>query len=57
MPTANLALEGKHNIKNAMAASTVAQLLNIRKHTIRESLEKGTDMSSKVIQQIGARLK
>ncbi|PTM09565.1 MAG: UDP-N-acetylmuramoyl-L-alanine--D-glutamate ligase [Bacteroidetes bacterium] len=39
MPTANLALEGKHNIKNAMAASTVAQLLKIRKHTIRESLE------------------
>jgi UDP-N-acetylmuramoylalanine--D-glutamate ligase len=39
MPTTNLALEGKHNIKNAMAASTVAQLLNIRKHTIRESLE------------------
>ena len=39
MPTANLAFEGKHNIKNAMAASTVAQLLKIRKHTIRESLE------------------
>ena len=39
MPTANLALEGKHNIKNAMAASTVAQLLRIRKNTIRESLE------------------
>ena len=39
MPTTNLALEGKHNIKNAMAASTAAQLLNIRKHTIRESLE------------------
>ena len=39
MPTANLALEGKHNIKNAMAASTVALLLKIRKHTIRESLE------------------
>jgi UDP-N-acetylmuramoylalanine--D-glutamate ligase len=39
MPTANLTLEGKHNIKNAMAASTVAQLLKIRKHTIRESLE------------------
>lgn len=34
-----LALEGKHNIKNAMAASTVAQLLKIRKQTIRESLE------------------
>ena len=39
MPTANLALEGKHNIKNAMAASTVAHLLRIRKQTIRESLE------------------
>ncbi|MBE9489064.1 MAG: UDP-N-acetylmuramoyl-L-alanine--D-glutamate ligase [Bacteroidetes bacterium] len=39
MPTANLTLEGKHNIKNAMAASTVAHLLKIRKHTIRESLE------------------
>ncbi|MBT8272939.1 MAG: UDP-N-acetylmuramoyl-L-alanine--D-glutamate ligase [Bacteroidia bacterium] len=39
MPTTNLALEGKHNIKNAMAASAVAQLLNIRKETIRECLE------------------
>ncbi|MEM6515270.1 MAG: UDP-N-acetylmuramoyl-L-alanine--D-glutamate ligase [Bacteroidota bacterium] len=39
MPTRNLALEGKHNIKNAMAASMVADLLKIRKQTIRESLE------------------
>ncbi|GAL91131.1 UDP-N-acetylmuramoyl-L-alanine--D-glutamate ligase [Jejuia pallidilutea] len=39
MPTKNLALEGKHNIKNAMAATTVAHLLKIRKQTIRESLE------------------
>jgi UDP-N-acetylmuramoylalanine--D-glutamate ligase len=39
MPTSNLALEGKHNIKNAMAAATVAHLLKIRKDTIRESLE------------------
>ncbi|WP_290696151.1 UDP-N-acetylmuramoyl-L-alanine--D-glutamate ligase [Lacinutrix sp.] len=39
MPTKNLALEGKHNIKNAMAAATVANLLKIRKQTIRESLE------------------
>jgi UDP-N-acetylmuramoylalanine--D-glutamate ligase len=39
MPTTNLALEGKHNIKNAMAAATVAHLLKIRKDTIRESLE------------------
>ncbi len=39
MPITNLALEGKHNIKNAMAAATVAHLLKIRKDTIRESLE------------------
>ena len=39
MPISNLTLEGKHNIKNAMAASIVAHLLKIRKHTIRESLE------------------
>lgn len=39
MPTGNIALEGKHNIKNAMAAATVAHLLKIRKQTIRESLE------------------
>lgn len=39
MPTSSLVLDGKHNIKNAMAASTVAHLLKIRKQTIRESLE------------------
>ncbi|WP_055442554.1 UDP-N-acetylmuramoyl-L-alanine--D-glutamate ligase [Lacinutrix himadriensis] len=39
MPTSKIALEGKHNVKNAMAASTVAHLLKIRKQTIRESLE------------------
>ncbi|WP_100614209.1 UDP-N-acetylmuramoyl-L-alanine--D-glutamate ligase [Confluentibacter citreus] len=39
MSTTNLALEGKHNIKNAMAASTAAHLLKIRKQTIRECLE------------------
>lgn len=39
MPRNSLALEGKHNVKNAMAAATVAHLLRIRKQTIRESLE------------------
>ncbi len=39
MPAKTLTLEGKHNVKNAMAASTVAHLLKIRKQTIRESLE------------------
>lgn len=38
MDTKELALEGKHNIKNAMAAASVAQLMKIRKQTIRESL-------------------
>ncbi|WP_034889442.1 UDP-N-acetylmuramoyl-L-alanine--D-glutamate ligase [Gillisia sp. Hel_I_29] len=39
MPTKSLSLEGKHNTKNAMAASTVSQLLRIRKETIRASME------------------
>jgi UDP-N-acetylmuramoylalanine--D-glutamate ligase len=38
MPINELALEGKHNIKNAMGGTSVAQLLNIRKKTIRESM-------------------
>ncbi|WP_241448725.1 UDP-N-acetylmuramoyl-L-alanine--D-glutamate ligase [Aquimarina pacifica] len=39
MSADNLALKGNHNVKNAMAASTVSHLLKIRKATIRESLE------------------
>jgi UDP-N-acetylmuramoylalanine--D-glutamate ligase len=38
MPINELSLEGKHNVKNAMAATSVAQLMRIRKETIRESL-------------------
>ena len=38
MKTAEVSLEGKHNMKNAMAATSVAQLMKIRKETIRESL-------------------
>ena len=38
METEYIALEGKHNTKNAMAATSVAQLMKIRKETIRESL-------------------
>lgn len=34
-----LALEGKHNLKNTMAAATAAKLVGIRKETIRESIE------------------
>lgn len=39
MPIATLSLQGTHNVKNAMAASAVAQLLKIRKDTIRECME------------------
>ena len=39
MPITNLQLTGNHNLKNAMAAATVATLLKIRKDTIRESME------------------
>lgn len=38
METETMALEGKHNMKNAMAATFVAKLMNIRNKTIRESL-------------------
>ncbi|AWG20216.1 UDP-N-acetylmuramoyl-L-alanine--D-glutamate ligase [Flavobacterium faecale] len=38
METREIALEGKHNTKNAMASSSAANILNIRKSTIRESM-------------------
>jgi UDP-N-acetylmuramoylalanine--D-glutamate ligase len=34
-----LALEGKHNLKNTMAAITVAKLVGIRKDVIRDSIQ------------------
>lgn len=40
MSVSNLAVKGEHNTKNAMAASTAARLLQIRKQTIRESMER-----------------
>ena len=39
MTTDALALEGKHNVKNTMAATTAAKLVRIRKETIRRSIE------------------
>src|SRR5690606_24844306 len=33
-----LSLEGNHNLKNAMAATAIAQILRIQKTSIRESL-------------------
>ncbi|MHC5353437.1 UDP-N-acetylmuramoyl-L-alanine--D-glutamate ligase [Myroides sp. LJL115] len=38
MPIKELGVEGPHNVKNAMAATTIAQLKRIRKERIRESL-------------------
>lgn len=38
MTTDALALEGKHNVKNTMAAMTAAKLVGIRKASIRESI-------------------
>lgn len=39
MPLSSLSLKGKHNTKNAMAATLAAQLLKVRKDFIKESLE------------------
>lgn len=38
VPVGDIAIEGKHNVKNAMAATLVAQMMRVRKQTIRESL-------------------
>ncbi|PCI06182.1 MAG: UDP-N-acetylmuramoyl-L-alanine--D-glutamate ligase [Flavobacteriaceae bacterium] len=39
MDIKTLALQGKHNTKNAMAAAMTAKLMKVRKQSIRESLE------------------
>ncbi|WP_299669447.1 UDP-N-acetylmuramoyl-L-alanine--D-glutamate ligase [uncultured Polaribacter sp.] len=38
MPISTLTVKGKHNVKNAMAATMAAQLLRVRKELIKESL-------------------
>lgn len=38
MPLSTLTVKGKHNVKNAMAATMAAQLLKVRKESIKESL-------------------
>lgn len=39
MSIADLAIQGKHNVKNTMASSMAARLLKVRKETIRQSME------------------
>lgn len=38
VPTSSLGLRGKHNVSNSMAAATAANILKIRKETIKRSL-------------------
>src|SRR5690606_12531422 len=38
LPVSQFALKGKHNISNSMAAATAANILKIRKETIKRSL-------------------
>src|SRR6185369_1522089 len=39
MTIEQLALQGKHNVYNSMAASLAARIVDVRKETIRESLQ------------------
>ena len=39
MPTSELALQGMHNTYNSMAAGLAASIVNVRKESIRESLQ------------------
>ncbi|MEY2938527.1 MAG: UDP-N-acetylmuramoyl-L-alanine--D-glutamate ligase [Bacteroidota bacterium] len=39
MKIASLALKGKHNVNNSMAAGVAARILDLRKEIVRESLE------------------
>ena len=54
MPIDNFTIKGNHNLKNAMAAATVANLLKIRKETIRKSLEhfQGIEQFYKVLKPL-----
>lgn len=55
MSVSDLAVKGDHNTRNAMAASTVARLLKIRKQTIRESMEsfRGVEHRLEQLEKIG----
>jgi UDP-N-acetylmuramoylalanine--D-glutamate ligase len=55
MSVSDLAVKGDHNKRNAMAASTAARLLKIRKQTIRESMEsfRGVEHRLEQLEKIG----
>lgn len=54
MPIEELRIKGKHNLKNAMGAVAVSQLINIRKKTIRDSFQnfQGVDHRLEEVQTI-----
>jgi len=54
MSTSNLTLQGKHNVKNAMASAMAAQLLKVRKQTIKESLSnfEGAEHRLETVQKV-----
>lgn len=54
MSTTNLTLKGKHNIKNAMASAMAAQLLKVRKQTIKESMSnfEGAEHRLETVQKV-----
>lgn len=55
MSVSDLAVKGDHNTRNAMAASTAARLLKIRKQTIRESMKsfRGVEHRLEQLEKIG----
>lgn len=48
LPVEDLGISGKHNVKNAMAASLVAQIKNVRNDTLRNSMKKFEGVSHRL---------
>jgi len=55
MSISKLTLQGKHNIKNTMAATLASQLLNVRSQSIKESLSnfEGAEHRLENVQKVG----
>ena len=48
METSKIPIQGKHNLKNTMAASTVAMIKNIRREAIKQSIEGFTGVAHRM---------
>ena len=55
MSISKLSLQGKHNIKNTMAATLASQLLNVRSQSVKESLSnfEGVEHRLENVQKVG----